>query len=180
MASKDESDDVRKAIENRGLGRAARTLRTLELRTLGFSYPDIVSKMKEESYRISESTVRRDLHSLGAIAFRDEVLRRQLMDIAISGDAALRLKARAHILDKLYPRIVYAGKLKDASKEELKLDESELGERLRAYLPVIAELLAEETGIGGFGLGEQVHPEAPPSGDGAQRTAAEADEVSPA
>jgi hypothetical protein len=118
MASNDDTGDVRKALENRDKSQAGRIRRTIELRAHGYSYPKIHGAMRLEGYKTSEMTIRRDLQTDEAHAFRDELLRRQLEDITVAEDVEVRLKWRAHILDKLFPSISYAGRISQEIEEE--------------------------------------------------------------
>ena len=129
-----EADDVKKILEKRGHGKASRTLRTLELRTLGFPYPDIAEKLRDEGFKTSYSTVRNDLayceklqlpDETRTVPYRNEIVRRQLMDIA-QADIEIRLKARAHIIDKLYPQIHYSARV-----EDIKADSKDIGDQFQ-------------------------------------------------
>lgn len=82
--------------------RARRVRRVLELSTAGMIISEISSKMIAEGYAASVRTVKKDLHSIEAKAYLEEILRKQLTDITIA-DIELRLKYRGKLLDKLLP-----------------------------------------------------------------------------
>jgi len=88
------------------LRQAKRRQRIFELRVLGLTIPQISEKLKEEGYRIgtSERTVHVDLHSGEAKEFVEELLRRQLANIAMEENRAVKLKYYDRLLDKLMPQ----------------------------------------------------------------------------
>ena len=59
--------------------------------------------MKEEGYRTSNITIRRDMDSPYAENFKQELLRKQLADISLCPDYDIKLRYRAHLLDKFFP-----------------------------------------------------------------------------
>jgi hypothetical protein len=123
LTTSDPSDNVKQALEQKDKSQLGRVRRTIEFRALGYSYPKIHEAMRTEGYKTSEHTVRRDLQTDEAHAFRDELLRCQLEDIVVAEDVEVRLKWRAHILDKLFPSISYAGRISsEAGLEEVEPD----------------------------------------------------------
>jgi len=82
--------------------RKRRVRRVLELRTMGMTILDISKVMKGEGYAASERTVWSDLNSVEAKEYLDEILLKQLRDIALA-DIGLRLKHRGNLIDKLLP-----------------------------------------------------------------------------
>jgi hypothetical protein len=90
------------------LKRATRRQRIFELRVLGLTIPQISETLKNEGYRIgtSEHTVYDDLHSGEAKEFVEELLRRQLANIAVEENRTMKLKYYDRLLDKLMPQKV--------------------------------------------------------------------------
>jgi transposase len=83
------------------LKRANRRLQVIELMCKGFTEIQIAKKLG-----VSERTIRRDLRSLEAQEFGEELKRRQLRDIAECEDIRLRLEYRDRLLGKLIPKKV--------------------------------------------------------------------------
>jgi hypothetical protein len=84
--------------------RTGRRQRVLELTALGMSIPEISETLGKEGYRYhGERTVWSDQNSDEAKEFVKELQRRQLRDIA-QADLPVKLKWRAHLLDKLMPQ----------------------------------------------------------------------------
>ena len=82
--------------------RLKRDKRVIELYCMGLTQRQTSDRMREEGFRISPRTVETVLHGKTAAEEAEEIKRRQLQDIAIA-DPALRLKWRAHLLDRLMP-----------------------------------------------------------------------------
>lgn len=81
--------------------------RILELKVIGFTAENISNKLKEEGYRhVSVRTVAGYLAKVKftdpAPAFKEELMRRQLMDISLIDDPESRCKVRQPIIDKFY------------------------------------------------------------------------------
>lgn len=84
----------------------ARRKRVIELRVLGMKEEQIIQKMTAEGYKISRSTVIRDLQSAQAKDIREELIRQQQADITICEKEKphLAMKYRQAIIDLLTPR----------------------------------------------------------------------------
>jgi hypothetical protein len=84
-----------KVIEMDSLKILARQRRVLELRCKGLTIPQIAARLKDEGGKVSQYTVWKDLHSKIAKDFTEELLRKQLADIANCPDIKTRLKYRS-------------------------------------------------------------------------------------
>jgi len=84
-----------------------RRIRVVEYWSLGASALETVRFMKEEGFRISQKTVYRDRHSTTAQEYVDELIRRQLRDIA-AADIEQKLNYRDKLLGKLIPQKIEA------------------------------------------------------------------------
>lgn len=84
----------------------ARRKRVIELRVLGMKEEQIIQKMTAEGFKISRSTVIRDLQSAQAKDIREELIRQQQADITICEKEKphLAMKYRQAIIDLLTPR----------------------------------------------------------------------------
>ena len=140
------------------LSKPTRLKHMVELKMMGFSDLQVADKMKEEGYRkVSETTVWRYLKNID-FKFEDpnkmminKLYQDQLRDIAL-GDTALRLKWRAHLLDKIFPTKLHE-EVTVRKEEELSLedyDDSEV-EQLREVARLLeqrAKRSAEKNGEG--------------------------------
>jgi hypothetical protein len=115
-----------------------RISRIFELRCLGYTIPQISDKLQEESFKTgySERQVWRDLHSDEANRMAEEILRRQLMDIAIADDLKDRMFFRDKILSKIMPRKIES---RVESKSEVQLTVKR-GEEIEELLEEYREL----------------------------------------
>jgi len=108
----------------------ARQRRVFELHALGYPIPYISNKLKDEGFRVgtSERTVWEDLHSHYVEQLTEELIRRQLMDIALAeNDFKTRLHYRDRLLDKLVPKKIES-KSKVSGTAEIVIKGWRLGE----------------------------------------------------
>jgi hypothetical protein len=97
----------------------------IELRVLGMKYEDIVKKLDEEGFKVDYDSVVCVVSENIETKFKEELLRRQLADITLAEEPEVRLKWRAHILDKLYPPL--------AKVEQEKEEEGSMGKREKMF-----------------------------------------------
>ena len=98
----------------------ARRKRVLELRTRGLTIEGIKEVLKtQDGIDVAYITVKRDLQSVQANEFSDELVRQQLADITTSNEPRLRLEFRDRILDKIIPR---RAKIQQNIKQEVSGD----------------------------------------------------------
>ena len=146
--------------------RNRRARRVLELTTAGMTIPDISEMMKSEGFAASERTVWRDLNSVEAKDYQDEILRKQLTDITLA-DIGLRLKYRDKLLDKLMPQKIEQ-KISGERQQKMEVKHEVAG--LEDYIDVIVEQILEEQLEGDRNadpdkdLGESVDPVEPDAG----------------
>jgi hypothetical protein len=79
----------------------ARQHRPLKLRCRGLTIPQIAAQLTDEGWKASQHTVWKDLHSKIAQDYTEELLRKQLADIANCPDNKTRLKYRDKLLKML-------------------------------------------------------------------------------
>ena len=84
-----------------------RVVRVVECWALGLSAFETAKVMKDEGYRISVHTVYNDRHSTEAQKYVDELIRRQLRDIALA-DLEQKLNYRDKLIGKLVPQKIEA------------------------------------------------------------------------
>jgi len=90
------------------IAQRARLDKALELKLRGLSDIEIAARMKEDGYEYcSPRTINRILHEVPEERVLEELKRQQLRDIT-TADVPLRLKWRAHILDKMMPQKIEA------------------------------------------------------------------------
>jgi len=81
------------------------THRIVEMWGLGFTAEETVRAFREEySIHIGLATVYRKRHSITAQEIIDEIMRKQLRDIARDDSSDLRMKYRDKLLEKLIPQ----------------------------------------------------------------------------
>ena len=116
----------------------SRIRRIFELRCLGYTIPQISDKLREEGFKtgFSEHQVFNDLHSDEANRIAEEILRRQLMDIAIADDLKDRMFFRDKILNKIMPKKIES---RVESKSEVQLTVKR-GEEIEELLEEYREL----------------------------------------
>ncbi len=85
---------------------AARRLRVFELKCRGFTARQICEKLTEEGIVCSENEVYNDLRSEAVVAFVEELVRQQLLDITLArqDDLEAALKYRDLLIEKLLPQ----------------------------------------------------------------------------
>lgn len=81
--------------------------RVVELWALGLSGEETAKTMRDEGFKIAVATVYRLRHSFTAQQMLDELIRRQLRDIA-TADPPLKLKYRDKLLEKMLPQKIEA------------------------------------------------------------------------
>jgi len=123
--------------------RTKRRIRVVEFWALGLSAVETARAMKDEGYRISQHTVYNDRHSTEAREYVDELIRRQLRDIAL-GDLELKLNYRDKLLGKLIPQKIEAfsyEKREETYEARIQVDFNSLDEDARRKLLEAEELL---------------------------------------
>jgi len=121
--------------------------RILELWTLGYTSLQTSNQLKKEGYQwgVSQRTVAGYLASLPkfpdpALELKEELLRRQLMDIAIS-DPDLRLRWRAHLLDKLFATRIHTDHMETA--KEMNIDLRNFNEEEKQHIRSISKRMLD-------------------------------------
>jgi uncharacterized protein YpbB len=71
----------------------ARQRLVLALRCKGLTMRQIAARLKDDGWKVSQRTVWKDLHSKTVEDFTEELLRKQLADIATCPDSHLQLNA---------------------------------------------------------------------------------------
>jgi len=100
-----------------------RRIRVVEYWALGATLQETTRYMREEGYRISPTTVHRDRHSTTAKEYIDELIRRQLRDIA-TAELEQKLNYRDKLISKLVPQKIEAFQLQKI-EQHVKIDVSE-------------------------------------------------------
>lgn len=84
-----------------------RRIRVVECWAMGLTLVETVKVMRDGGFRISTATAHRDRHSTTAQEYVDELIRRQLRDIALA-ELEQKLNYRDKLLGKLVPQKIEA------------------------------------------------------------------------